>query len=94
MNRRDLITVFGGIAVAWPFRARAQQSNRMRRIGVLMGWDENDPEAQFNLAAFVQGLQQLGWAAVATFGSIIVGPMATSIGCGCSRKNWSTCNLT
>jgi len=61
MNRRDLITVFGGIAVAWPFRARAQQSNRMRRIGVLMGWDENDPEAQFNLAAFVQGLQQLGW---------------------------------
>jgi putative ABC transport system substrate-binding protein len=61
MNRRDLITVFGGIAVAWPFRAPAQQSNRMRRIGVLMGWDENDPEAQFNLAAFVQGLQQLGW---------------------------------
>ena len=61
MRRRDFITLLGGAAVAWPRTAHAQQPDRMRRIGVLMGWDENDPEAQFNLAAFVQGLQQLGW---------------------------------
>jgi len=61
VRRRDFITLLGGAAVAWPRTAHAQQPDRMRRIGVLMGWDENDPEAQFNLAAFVQGLQQLGW---------------------------------
>jgi putative tryptophan/tyrosine transport system substrate-binding protein len=61
MRRRDVITLLGGTAAAWPLAARAQQGDRMRRIGALMGWDENDPEAQFNLAAFVQGLQQLGW---------------------------------
>jgi putative tryptophan/tyrosine transport system substrate-binding protein len=51
----------------------------MRRIGVLMGWDESDPEAQSNLAAFVQELQQLGWMDGRNCGSTIVGPMATLI---------------
>jgi putative ABC transport system substrate-binding protein len=65
MNRRVFITLLGGAAAApipWPVAARAQQQNGVHRIGVLMGWAEGDPEAKTDLAAFVQGLQQLGWA--------------------------------
>src|SRR5262249_51647723 len=51
---------FGG-ATAWPLAARAQQGERMRRIGVLMGIAADDPAGQVRLAAFLQGLQQLGW---------------------------------
>jgi putative tryptophan/tyrosine transport system substrate-binding protein len=61
MRRRDFITLLGG-AVAWPMAARAQQPERMRRIGVLMTVSENDPEGQARLAALRQGLNQLGWA--------------------------------
>ena len=60
MKRREFISLLGG-AAAWPLAARAQQPERMRRIGVLMGWPESDLEAQSELAAFVQGLQKLGW---------------------------------
>jgi putative ABC transport system substrate-binding protein len=62
MKRREFITLVGGAAVAWPVAARAQQPERMRRIGVLMGQAEDDPEAQARVAAFEQGLQQLGWS--------------------------------
>ena len=61
MRRREFIALFGGVAAAWPFIARAQQSERMRRIGVLLNWSANDPEGQARLAAFQQGLQKLGW---------------------------------
>ena len=60
MRRREFITLLGG-AVAWPVAARAQQSKRMRRIGVLMPYAANDPQVQSRNAAFLQGLQQLGW---------------------------------
>ena len=48
-------------AVAWPLAARAQQGNRMRRIGVLMAYDENDPAPKANVSAFTQALAGLGW---------------------------------
>jgi putative ABC transport system substrate-binding protein len=60
MRRRELLGVLGS-AVAWPLVARAQQPERMRRIGVLTGIAADDPEAQARQAAFVQGLAQLGW---------------------------------
>jgi putative tryptophan/tyrosine transport system substrate-binding protein len=62
MKRRDFITLASGAAVAWPVVARAQQPERMRRIGVLMTISENDPEGQARLDALRQGLNQLGWA--------------------------------
>ena len=60
MKRRAFITLVGG-AAAWPMVARGQQPERMRRIGVLMTTSASDPEGQARIAAFLQGLQQLGW---------------------------------
>src|SRR6059036_3265566 len=61
MKRRAFITLLGGSAVAWPLAARAQQGERMRRIGVLMASAADDSENQARMAAFLQGLAQLGW---------------------------------
>ena len=63
MRRRDFITLVGGAAAGWPFAARAQQPDRLRRIGVLMSVPQSDPEAQAWLGAFSEGLEQLGWMA-------------------------------
>jgi len=60
MRRRDFITFIGG-AAAWPLAARAQQAERVRRIGVLMNVAVDDPEGQARIAAFHQGLQEWGW---------------------------------
>jgi putative tryptophan/tyrosine transport system substrate-binding protein len=61
MRRREFIGLVGGVAIAWPLAARAQQGERMRRIGVLWATSEDDPVAQARKAAFLHGLQQLGW---------------------------------
>jgi putative ABC transport system substrate-binding protein len=64
MKRREFISLLGGAAapsLLWPLAARAQQSERMRRIGVLMNLAADDPEGQARIAAFHQGLQEWGW---------------------------------
>src|SRR5262249_8892423 len=61
MKRREFITLLGGAAAAWPLAARAQQPEKIRRIGVLTPFAADDPEGQARLTAFMQGLQQLGW---------------------------------
>jgi hypothetical protein len=63
VRRRDFITLVGGAGAAWPLAAHAQQGERMRRIGVLMGYigDESGSSGQALIAAFREGLQKLGW---------------------------------
>jgi putative tryptophan/tyrosine transport system substrate-binding protein len=61
MRRREFIDLIGGAAASLPLAVRAQQPEGMRRIGVLTGVAEDDPEGQARIAAFLQGLQQLGW---------------------------------
>ena len=60
MRRREFVTLVGGAAVAWPLAARAQQAERVRRIGLLMG-AADDREGQARVTALKQGLQELGW---------------------------------
>jgi putative ABC transport system substrate-binding protein len=72
IGRREFITLLGSAAAAWPMTARAQQGERMRRIGILMSVAADGPEGQARLAAFLEGLQQLGWTA-AMCGSTIAG---------------------
>ena len=62
LRRRQFITLLGGAAAAWPLAARAQQGERMRRIGVLIGLAEDDPEAKAWVAGFLQGLAKRGWS--------------------------------
>jgi len=61
MKRREFITLLGGAAVAWPLAARAQQSERMRRVGILMPYPKGDPEMGIRVRAFRQELGRLGW---------------------------------
>ena len=61
IRRREFISLLGGAAATWPGVARAQQAERMRHVGVLMNLPADAPEAQAQMAAFVQGLQGAGW---------------------------------
>jgi hypothetical protein len=61
LKRRQFVTLLGG-AAAWPFAARAQQGERMRRIGVLINVTSITPASQIQIAAFQQGLQEAGWS--------------------------------
>jgi putative tryptophan/tyrosine transport system substrate-binding protein len=62
MKRREFIALLGGAAATWPLTARAQQGERIRRVGVLVSLPASDPEMQLWLAAFRQGLETLGWS--------------------------------
>jgi len=61
-TRREFITLLGGAAATWPLAARAQQVDRMPRVGVLIGYAEDDPEVKARLAAFRAGLAKRGWS--------------------------------
>ena len=61
MQRREFITLLGGVAAAWPLAARAQQADRVRRVGVLVNLEADDPESQARSKAFLRGLQEKGW---------------------------------
>jgi putative tryptophan/tyrosine transport system substrate-binding protein len=61
VKRRDFITLLGGAAAAWPLAARGQQGERMRRVGWLVGWAENNSLGQASVAAFARGLERWGW---------------------------------
>src|ERR1700726_181416 len=61
IGRRRFISGLGGAAAAWPLAARAQQGERMRRIGILLNASANDPQYQAWVGAFLQGLALLGW---------------------------------
>ena len=61
MRRREFITLLGGATMAWPLDARTQQSDRIRRIGVLINTVDNDPDAVARLTAFRKALHELGW---------------------------------
>ena len=92
MKRRELLSLLGG-AVAWPLAARAQQPERMRRIGVLMALSEDDPEARVAVAALQQGLDSLGWILGRNLQMSIALPL-TPTGSGCSQRIWLGCIQT
>jgi putative tryptophan/tyrosine transport system substrate-binding protein len=93
MKRREFIAGVGS-AAAWPLVARAQQGDRIRRIGALLSYDENDPVMRPLLAAFTQALADLGWTDGRNVRMDFRWGVVTSIGYEHSRRSWSACNPT
>jgi hypothetical protein len=87
MRRREFIGLVGGAAVTWPLVVLAQQPQRMRRIGVLIGYSSTDPEGQARTTAFVQGLGARNWYEGSNL-RIDWGGAATTRSSNATRRNW------
>ena|ERR1700739_43662 len=88
IGRPELIAALGGVAT-WPLASRAQRSDAVRRIGVLMTVSADDPDQQNGVAAFVQVLQQLGWTDGRNVRIVSGGPQATPPRFADTRTIWS-----
>ena len=93
MRRRQFIAGLGS-AAAWPLAARAQQPDRVRRIGVLMGTDENDPVSKTFISAFVQALAGLGRTDGRNMRMDLRWHGDGTNRIGAFRRSWSACNPT
>ena len=93
IRRREFIAGLGGVA-AWPLAARAQQGDRVRRIGVLMPYNENEPVWKPRVSAFTQALAGLGWIDGRNIRMELRWWETTSIGYERSRTSWSACDPT
>jgi len=92
MQRREFIKLLGGAAAVWPLSARAQQPDRMRRIGVLVGYAEDDPETKARVAAFRQGLERRRWSEGRNVRIAVASRLTGQINFSLLQKNWSPCN--
>ena len=88
MRRRDFIALLGGAVAAWPLAVRAQQTERMRRIGVVLAYAESDPEAQTRVIAFRQALEGLGWIEGRNVAMEYAGARTTQTAHARSQRNW------
>ena len=93
MRRREFIMLLSGGA-AWPLTARAQQPERMRRIGVLMGLPANDPVGQSEVAGLQRGLRKLGWIVGVTCKLSTAGLVPILTAFKLSQNSWSRCGQT
>ena len=94
MRRREFITLLGGAAATWPIAARAQQTDRMRRIGVIFGGTASDPDIQVRLTAFLQVLQQLGWTEGRNIRIEFAGAREMPTTLANMQRNWSPSHPT
>ena len=79
VKRRNFMALLGGAAAAWPLGVRAQSRDRMRRIGIVMAYAQNDPNGQTQVLALRDELQKFGWMEAATFGSTFATPRITRL---------------
>ena len=89
VQRREFITLLGGAAAAWPLAARAQQADRVRRVGIFMDLAEQDAEGQTRVAAFRKGLQDLGWTEGRNVKFDTRWTGATPLACDVMQPSWS-----